>query len=238
MKIHLLKAIFLLLAIFQIQCSFAEMRDTTTKDTTKSRVAYAAKFGLNFGFNYSFLRLESNPYFLENGDGMGEAKAINSPGMNAGFFWHEPLKEKMSMRFGIEASIMFNRIEYDTGKPNKTRSQVFPLTIELPVSFIFGRHFRYDVEAKSLCRSGILAGLRPVIPVPSFNSTEPALKSFNLNIDLGVSKPIALKKSIMRTELFFSYGLLNMIGKDDADYKTYSIEFLGRSFVGLRMYFN
>ncbi|MFM9984790.1 MAG: hypothetical protein ACKVOK_06120 [Flavobacteriales bacterium] len=238
MKIHFLKTILLALALIQIQSCFAEFRDTTSKDTTKSRVAYASKFGLNFGFNYSFLRLESNPYFLEDGNGFGEATAVNSPGMNAGMFWHEPLKEKTSIRFGIEASIMFNMIEYETGRLNKDRSQVFPLTIELPVSFIFGRHFRYDVEAKSLRKSGVMAGLRPVFPVPAFNSSQPVLKSFNLNIDVGVSKPVALKKSIMRTELFFSYGLLNMIGKDETDYKTKSIEYLGRSFVGLRMYFN
>ena len=238
MNFSIWKAGSIIFALLNIQICFAESADTTSTDSTKSNVAYASKFGLNFGFDYSLLQLDANPYFLENGNGFGEAAVINSPGMNVGMFWHEPLKEKFSLRFGIEATIMFNRIAYETGKPRKDQSDVFPLTIELPITFIFGRHFRYDVEAKSLFRTGALVGIRPVFPLPLFNSSQPIVKAFNLNVDLGVSKPIALKKSIMRTELFFSYGLLNLIGEDDSEYKTNSIEYLGRSFIGLRMYFN
>jgi hypothetical protein len=238
MKIHLFKIASITIALLKIQVCFAESVDTTSTDSTKSRVAYASKFGLNFGFDYSLLQLDANPYFLENGNGFGEASAINSPGMNIGLFWHEPLKEKFSLRVALEATIMFNKIEYETGKPRKDRSDIFPLTIELPITCILGRHFRYDVEAKSLFRTGALVGIRPVFPLPLFNSAQPVLKMFNVNIDLGVSKPIALKKSIMRTELFFSYGLFNLIGRDDSGYKTNSIEYLGRSFIGLRMYFN
>ena len=238
MKYILVSACLCLFFVVSQQFARASVADSTMTDSTKSNAASAARFGLSFGFDYSLLSMRSNPYFLENGSGLGEASAINSPGLSIGMLWYEPLREKTSLRFGLEATIMRTQIEYPTGKPRNENSQIYPLTIEIPVAFIFGRHFRYDLEAKSLFKTGVMAGIRPVIPLSLFSSIQPVTKPFNLNVDLGISKPIALKKSIMRTELFFSYGLFNIIGKDETSYKTSSISFLGRNFVGLRMFFN
>lgn len=208
------------------------------QDSTAIKKASAKNFGLSAGASYSILVLKSTPYFTESGTVLRNAEVVNAPGFNVGLFIYKPLKEKFSMRFAVDANMLPAYLSYDTGKPNKEESYIYPLTIDIPISFIYGRHFRYDVEAKSLFRSGLIAGIRPVIPLSLFNSTQPLLSGFNLNIDLGISQPIAMKKGIMRTDLFFSYGLLNLIGKDESNFRTNSINYLGRSFVGLRMYFN
>jgi hypothetical protein len=218
--------------------AIAQEPTAAVADSTHGKKGTARNFGLSFGASYSVLQLDASPYFSEANSSLYKAQINNNMGANIGVFIYQPLKEKMSLRFAADAHFLNAQIIYDTGNPNKEESPVFPLCIETPISIVYGRHFRYDVEATSLFRTGFIAGLRPVLPLKLFNNTQPILKSFNLNLDLGISQPKALKSSILRSELIFSFGLLNLIGKDTTSYKTNSINYLGRNFVAFKMYFN
>jgi hypothetical protein len=51
--------------------------------------------------------------------------------------------------------------------------------------------------------------------------------------------PSALRKTIMRTELFASINVMSIQGKSNADdFRTQMIQDLKRHFIGLRLYFN
>ncbi len=207
-------------------------------DSTYFAIQKKRNFGMSFGTSYSILKLDASPYFKTTGNGLGRAEAKNSLGMNVGFFWYAPVKEKVSMRFALEANILQSHLIYDTGNINKEKSLIFPLTIEMPIAFIYGKHYRNDVTNKGTNQLGYMVGIRPSIPITLFSDPQPKLKNFNLNFDFGISRPVALKKAILRAELIFSLGLLNIIGEEQDNYKTNSIQYLGRSFIGLRMYFN
>ncbi len=238
MNISLLKYIVASIIVL-CSCQLVAQENTpVVPDSTHARRGSARNFGLSFGASYSILQLNSSPYFSQVNSTLYEARILNKMGANIGIFIYQPLKEKLSMRFAVDAHFLNAQLIYDTGKPNKEESTIFPLCIETPISFVYGRHFRYDVEATSLFRTGFIAGLRPVIPLKLFSNNQPILKSFNLNLDLGISQPVALKNSIMRSELIFSFGLLNIIGKDATNFRTNSISYLGRHFVAFKMYFN
>lgn len=196
------------------------------------------QFGLSFGGSYSLLAMDAKPYFLGDSTATALPEAINSAGLNIGLFWYQPMKEKWAWRLGMEANVMGSKIRYPRAGKDPETLGVYGFTLDFPLHFLFGRHYRADLQAESFCKWGILAGVRPVAALGLFNSLQPTVKNFNLNIDLGIGRGIALKSTTMRVEAFYSLGLFNVIGENDKDFHTNSISYLSRSFAGLRLYFN
>jgi hypothetical protein len=224
--------------------TWSQKVDTTTTDSLKlakraERRQSTQRFGLGFGTSYGWLDVDSKPYFTGDSLAQGKASSVSAVGLNIGLFWHEPFAMRWSMRFGVEANLLYTALEYPTEKPKPSVSNIYPITIDIPLQLIMGMHHRDDVEqAKGKWKTGVVAGLRPVVPLSVFHNSQPVVKNFNLNIDLGLSHPIVLKKTMMRSELFVSYALFNVIGSDQNDYRTASINRLARHFVGLRFFFN
>ncbi|MFN0032565.1 MAG: hypothetical protein ACKVOR_10435, partial [Flavobacteriales bacterium] len=182
--------------------------------------------------------IQANPYFISQGSQLRTAEVANKVGASIGLFVYQPVREKLSMRFAVEAHLANTHVLYDTGKSFLEKSYIYPVCIELPIALVFGRHYRYDLIAPDFNKFGFIAAIRPVIPLGLFHNSQPLLSSFNVNLDAGITRGIPMKKGIMRADLIFSYGLFNLIGEGTENFKTNSIEYLGRNFVGLRAYFN
>ena len=210
--------------------------DTSVTVKKKSGPTNAKDFGLLFGFNYSQYYLESNPFFVDSLTSMGNSKVNNNVGLTIGVFYNIKLSEKLILRPAVEATIMPATIEYDLIR-KKSESWIYPLTVDLPFYFIYGNHDR-ETLSKKRAQLNWLAAVRPVIPLSVMSSTQPVVKNFNLNIDIGCSVPFVLKSTIMKAEIFYSFGSLNIIGDDSDNYKTSSINSLRRNFIGMRFFFN
>lgn len=210
--------------------------DSLTPAKKKSNATDAKDFGLLFGFDYSQYYMKSNPFFVDSLTVMGNAKAKNNLGLTIGVFYNFKLSKKLILRPAVEATIMPTTIEYDIIR-KKTNSLIYPLTIGIPFYLVYGNHDRESLSNKR-GQLNWIAAVRPVIPLSVMSASEPILKDFNLNLDLGCSVPFVLKNTIMKAELFYSFGMLNIIGDDPESYKTSSISSLRRNFIGMRFFFN
>jgi len=209
--------------------------DSTSAGIKKGPID-ASNFGLLFGFNYSQYYMSSNPFFVDSLTTMGNSKVKNNLGLTAGLFYNFKLSEKLILRSAVEATILPSVIEYDIVR-KKTESWIYPLTIDIPFYFIYGNHDRESQQNKSM-QFNWVAAIRPVFPLSIMSSEQPILKDFNLNADIGCSIPFVLKNTSMKAEVFYSFGMLNLIGEDPDSYKTSSISSLRRNFIGLRFFFN
>ncbi len=207
-------------------------RDTTTVD-----IEHAKNFGFILGTSYSNMRFESKSYLLDSIGTSGKSNIRNSVGLSAGFFYYFRLNQWIMLRPGVEGNILPVKIEYDTEINHRTQSRVFPLAIESPMSIIISKEDNPGLKEKRRLPDFNFS-VRPVFAIAALADVRPTLKTFNLNFDVGIGFPITLNKITMRAELFYSQGIYNLIGKDDADFKTNTISYVGRSYTGLRLYFN
>ncbi len=234
--IYMKKYLFLLsLGLVASLCMTAQS-DTTT---VKKKSDFSKNFGIGFGVSYSMLSLESTPYVLPSDSARtGESRTKNNVGANISMFYNVHLGKGLTLRPTIEANIMRAQIEYDTELNIKKYSDVFPVSVEIPITLI--KSFAISAaDAEGYQKAfQVQLGVRPVLAVNNFMGIYPAMKTANINIDGGIGMPIKTKKLKFRCEAIYSYGLLNLIGKNDQDHHTYSISKLGRSFMGLRFYFN
>lgn len=223
-----------LLALLSIQ-----LLAQTDTDVEVIKPKASKNFGLGFGISYSMLDMQSSPFVLVDSIGkMGESRIQNTLGLNISAFYNIHISEKFMLRPGVDANIMRAHILYDTRLNNKKRSDIFPVTAEIPITAIWKfpcGDIRNDGFQPSI---NAIIGIRPVVAIKQFKSAYPTTKDFNLNVDAGVGFPIKTKKLNFTIEAIFSYGLLNLIGENDEDFYTTSVSQLGRSYAGLRFYFN
>lgn len=218
-------------------CVTAQNRqDSTFTDYKAEGVRDASDFGLLFGLNYSNFSLKSNPFLVDTLTQKGSSRMINSPGLSVGVFYNIKLGQKLLLRPSVEANIIPSTIEYDI-VVKKYESWIYPLTVDVPVTLIYGNNDR-DYLSESKRDIHWFLGVRPVFPLQVMASSEPVLKNFNFNTDIGVSFPFVLPKTIMRAEFFYSHGWLNIIGENEEDAQTSSIDSMKRSLFGCRFYFN
>lgn len=203
-------------------CSSASVSDSTKKASAKN-------FGFHFGLNYSNLRLKSSPYFLNHTSELGKVSVLNGAGVCGGFF----LKFKnIPLRVALDINVLPSQLEYDNKSRNKEERFIYPLTVELPLSYTF------DPGKDNPKIPNIIAGPRAVFPIPMFDDLNPVLQPFNINIDLGIGYPFKLPSNDMSVELIYSFGLLNLIDKEADGYQNVSVQSLYRDVIMLRCYFN
>jgi hypothetical protein len=229
-----MKKILLSLLFCSALVAFGQSDTTKTK---RERKPFAKNFGLMGGVNYSVVSLESSPFFVKGQDKLGTSSAQSGFGISGGIFGLFRINRTLMFRMMAEANITQAKINYDL-VDHEEFSFVFPVTVEVPISIVYSRNIAGAYVADQRRWPEISAGIRPVVPLTIFQDLQPRMKTFNLNVDLGVGLPFRLSKTTLRTELLFSYGLLNLIGEDEEHSKTYSISYIGRSFAGLRLYFN
>lgn len=237
------KSIITLIIIGLISVQNFAQKDTlsssltdTTAVSKKKGPTDAGDFGLLFGLNYSQYYMSSNPFFVDSLTAMGSSEAKNKFGLTVGVFYNFKLGKKLILRPAVEATIMPSVIEYDMIR-RKTESWVYPLTVEVPFYVVYGNHERENLSDKKM-HVNWFAAVRPVFPLSVMSSEQPLLREFNLNGDIGCSIPFVLKSTIMKAEIFYSFGMLDLIGDDADNYKTSSITSLRRNFIGLRFFFN
>lgn len=223
------KILTLIISLFALLHAAQAQTDTTA---VKKRSASSSNISLGFGFSYSMLTLRSSPFVLVDSTGeMGNSRVKNSLGANVSLCYNIELGERFLLRPGIDAHFMRASILYDTRLDNKKRGEVFPVAVEIPITAMY----KIPSGTSSI---DLLLGIRPVIAVKQFRSLYPTLKDGNLNIDAGIGIPVKMKKLNCHVEAIYSYGLMNLIGKNDKDFYTNSVSYLGRSYAGLRLYFS
>lgn len=208
-----------------------------TQDTTEVDIEHAKKFGFIVGASYSNMGFESKAYFVNSAGTAGKSNIRNSAGVSAGFCYYFRLNQWILLRPSVEGNMMPVKIEYDTEINHRVHSNVFPLTVESPLCLIVSKENNPGIKNNRRLPDFNFA-VRPVFAVAALAEIRPTLKTFNLNIDLGIGLPITIDKITMRAELFYSYGMNNLIGTNDKDFKTSTISYIGRSYTGLRLYFN
>jgi len=199
-------------------------------DSTSGKVASAKNFGIYGGASYSMLRLKSSPYFLNESESLGNVSVANSVGISGGIFLLFP---SVQLRAAAEFNLMPCELIYETGKPNQEERMIYPLTVEIPISYLppaIIKGKRSDL--------GLVFGGRFVFPITIVGDDIPVVSSFNFNIDGGIRIPLRLTKSDASFELIYSYGVLNLIDKDEENFRNKSVQTLGRDYIGLRLYFN
>ncbi len=207
------------------------------QDTSEVDIEHAKNFGFIVGTSYSNMRFESKAYFVDSAGTSGKSNIRNSPGVSAGFCYYFRLNQWLLLRPSVEGNLLPVKIEYDTEINHRVYSSVFPLSIESPLCLIVSKENNPGIK-KSRRLPDFNFAIRPVFAVAALADIRPTLKTFNLNIDLGIGLPITMNKITMRAELFYSYGINNLIGTDENDFKTNTISYIGRSYTGLRLYFN
>lgn len=201
-------------------------------DTTRAR--QSQELGLGVTALYSTATMEAKAYFA--GDNVGKPQLENTPGFSAGFYYNFYAGRSLIVRPGVEAVLLPVNIAYQTEIDYVTRQRIFPTTLELPFTVLYSS-YRIDAFPRPKGRPEYGIGLRPVFAVKTLSDAQPVMRSNNLNVDAFVGFPFGFAKSVMRLELFYSYGLFNLIGHDD-NYKTRSITSLYRHYGGLRVIFH
>ena len=201
-------------------------------DTTRAR--QSKELGLGVSALYSTVTMKAKSYFA--GDNVGTPQLENTPGFSAGFYYNFYVGRNIIVRPSVEAVLLPVRIAYQTEIDYVTRQRIFPTTLELPITVLYSS-YRIDAFPRAKGKPEYGIGLRPVFAVKTLSDAQPVMRSNNLNLDAVVGFPFGASKSVMRLELFYSYGLFNLIGEDD-NYKTRSITSLYRHFGGLRLIFH
>jgi len=153
-----------------------------------------------------------------------------------GFCYNFYAGKNSIIRPALEACFLPATITYQTDIDYKTKQRIYPMTIELPFSWIYSA-YRVKAFPAAKAKPEFGVSLRPVLTVKPLNDVQPVLRTSNLNTDLFVGYPFNNGKSVMRMEVFFSYGWFNLIGTGN-DYRTYSIQRLQRNTAGIRLMFH
>lgn len=201
------------------------------KDTTGVRAS--KDLGLYIGAAYSLGRMESKIIEQFN----TSPKLNKSVGMSAGLCYNFYLGKKSIVRPALEAVFLPMSIEYPAQFNRTTERQVFPMSVEFPISWIYSS-FRTKSFPRPKAKPEFGLSLRPVLAVKTLSELEPALRSTNLNTDVFVGYPFSNDKSVMRLELYYSHGWYNLIGSDPDSYYTSSITNLVRHVIGVRCMFH
>ncbi len=225
----MLRSIFLNLVAVCCCCSLAT---AATSDTVEVRAS--KDLGMYIGGVYSLMQMQASPYFV--GTFVGQPELRNSPGMLAGFCYNFYAGKRSIVRPAIEAVFLPSTIEYLSDMNNVREQRIFPLTVEMPISWIYSS-YRTKSFPRPKAKPEFGLSVRPVLTVKPLNDAQPVMRTWNLNSDVFIGYPIANDKSVMRVELFYSHGWYNLIGESN-DYRTYSIDRLVRNSIGLRLIFH
>jgi hypothetical protein len=233
----MLKHVYLLLTLLLAQV-YVHAQETETTSKVRSTKRVSERIVIGVGASYSIMELESTPFTLVDSTGiLGNVAVKNKAGVNASVHYQIPLHARFNLRIGLEAHFLRPTLEYDQQVLNKKRSDIFPLEIEIPVVAQFALGNKTN-DAGQNQTPYIVAGVRPAIPLKQFISIYPTTKSYNVHADFGVGIPFPSKQYGIKLEAVYSLGLINLIGKNEKDFHTTSIQTLKRSFVGLRLYFS
>jgi hypothetical protein len=218
------------LAIILLGCGFGSLI-ASDKDSTGVRAS--KDLGLYIGAAYSLGRMESKTIEEFN----AAPKLSNSTGMLAGFCYNFYLGKKMIVRPAVEAFFLPMSIEYPASFNRTTQRQIYPMTVEFPVSWIYSS-FRTKTFPRPEAKPEFGFSLRPVLAVKTLSELQPVLRSTNINSDVFIGYPFSNDKSVMRLELYYSHGWYNLIGNDPDNYYTSSITSLVRHVIGVRCIFH
>jgi hypothetical protein len=218
---------------------FIGVQSMSSQDSTSVAKPSAKDFGLMIGASHVQLWADAAPYYLASTQQNVTMEGKSKNGLSIGMFYNFAIHPKWMIRPTVEAHIANTQVVYDTGSDYDEQYSVFPITIETPIALVYGINQRGSIESRGWRGSGLMIAARPVIPVSIFNSSYPVTKPFTMNIDFGLSIPSALRKTIMRTELFASINVMGIQGEPKReDFRTEMIQDLRRHFIGLRLYFN
>jgi hypothetical protein len=217
--------------LFVLLCLCGGVVRATDKDT--SGVRSSKDLGLYIGGAYSLGRMESRAIEEFN----ASPKLSNSAGLLAGFCYNFYVGKKSIVRPGVEAFFLPMAIVYPASFNKTTERQIFPMTAEFPISWIYSS-FRTKSFPRPEAKPEFGLTLRPVFAVKALSELQPVLRSTNFNTDIFVGYPIANNKSVMRVELYYSHGWLNLIGSDTNSEYTSSISNLQRHVLGVRCIFH
>jgi len=201
-------------------------------DTTRTR--HSKDLGLGVSALYSASVMQAKSYFI--GENVGTPQLENSPGFSAGFYYNVYAGRNIIIRPGLEGVMLPVKVAYQTEIDYVTRQRIFPTTVELPLTILYSS-YRMNAYPRSKGQPEFGIGVRPVFTVKALNDAQPVMRHNNLNLDAVVGFPVGTAKSVMRVELFYSYGIFNLMGEDD-NYKTRKIASLYRHFGGLRLIFH
>lgn len=225
----MLRSVFSFLVVV---CCCCQGATAASDDTTEVRAS--KDLGMYIGGSYSLTQLQAAPYFV--GSFIGTPELKNSPGVFAGFCYNFYAGKRLIVRPAIEAMFLPTSIKYQTDINYVREQRVFPLTVELPFSFIYSA-YRTKSFPRPKAKPEFGVSVRPVFAVKPLTDAQPVLRNWNVNSDIFIGYPFANEKSVMRLELFYSYGWYNLIG-ESSDYRTYAIERLIRNTAGLRLIFH
>jgi hypothetical protein len=208
-----------------------------SQDSTKVDVEHAKKLGFILGANYSNLGFDSKPYFLDSAGTIGRSDFKNAGGVSAGICYYFNIGNHFFIRPAVEANIMAPKIYFDTEIDYRATSEVFPVCIETPLSFIYSFS---GIEKKQGAKQlpELMCAVRPVFSLSAFADLRPNMKSKNLNVDFGLGYPVRINKLTMRIEAFYSHGINNLIGENKEDLRSASVTLIERSYTGLRLLIN
>lgn len=221
---------FLTLILFV--CFLRVNAQEVSKDS--SIVRASKDLGLYVGAAYSLNQLKASAYTIGEFEGVPDLK--NSQGILAGFCYNLYAGKRLIVRPAVEAVFMPTTISYQTEIDYSRDQRVFPVTVEMPLSFILSS-FRTKAFPRPKAKAEVGVSLRPVLTIKALNDLEPALKTYNFQSDIFVGYPFSNDKTVTRVELFYSHGWMNLIG-EGTDYRTASIQRLYRSAVGIRAIFH
>ena len=218
------------LSIVFLCCCFGSLL-AADKDSTGVRAS--KDLGLYIGGAYSLGRMESKTIEEFN----ASPQLSNSIGMLAGFCYNFYIGKTSIVRPAVEAFFLPMSIEYPADFGRTTMRQVFPMTVEFPVSWIYSS-FRTKSFPRPKAKPEFGFSLRPVLAVKTLSELQPVLRSTNINTDVFIGYPFSNDKSVMRLELYYSHGWYNLIGNDPDNYYTSSITNLVRHVIGVRCMFH
>jgi hypothetical protein len=201
--------------------------DTTVVQATKD-------LGLYVGSAYTLMDIDANSYTVGTKQGIPELN--NSPGIFGGFCYNFYAGRSSIIRPAIEAVFLPATITYQTAMDYRTKQRIYPMTVEFPFSWIYSA-YRVKAFPRPTARPEFGVSVRPVLTVKPLNDIQPVMRTYNLNTDVFAGFPFANSKSVMRMEVFFSYGWFNLIQSDN-DYRTSSITRLMRHTAGVRLLFH
>ncbi|MCP4437785.1 MAG: PorT family protein [Aureispira sp.] len=171
-------------------------------------------FGITLGFNSSKYFVGQDKSFIKN-DSIRVIESINGPGFNLGIVTNIKFGENFDLRFLLPTlSFADRRLEYKLTSGETELKKLESVFLEFPI------HVRYKSKPYKDIRVFVVGGVKYSMDLASNSKARKSenllkISAHDLVGELGLGFQIFFPYFILSPEMKFSFGMLNILNRDE-----------------------
>lgn len=172
-------------------------------------------FGITLGFNSSKYHVGHDQSFIKN-DSIRVIESLNGPGFNLGIVTNIKMGENFDLRFLLPTlSFADRRLEYKLTTGETELKKLESVFLEFPI------HIRYKSKPYKDIRVFVVGGVKYSMDLASNSKARKAenllkISAHDLVGEIGLGFQIFFPYFILSPEMKFSFGMLNILQRDEA----------------------